>query len=169
MRGIDWAEGYFTAKYWFTGDDSGLELCPLLKVRAGFMNHVDAIQLKPGYNIPVCPMCGEEHRWPLLRLLLQYTSHFDCELPVGLREYILEQYGGYRANQSPPEFPDPSILRQVSIRRPKLPPEPRNMSPLQKQEWDELIAGIKEKFYLALKNCQVEDDLQTIFAKRRRR
>ena len=165
MRAIDWTLGIFTGKYWFTGDDSELDLCPLLKDPDVFLNYLDGIKLKPGINIPVCPMCGDEHRWRLIRSLLEYVQYLEPERHTELLDFIFARYGAPVGKKSTPWFPDKSILTEVIVRKPKLPPEPANMTAEQKQQWDALIATITEKFYRELKVDERHRDLKSMLAR----
>ena len=167
MRGIDWQLAVFTAKYWMTGDDSDLELCLLLQEPDRFLSYLNEINLKPGVNIPLCPQCGDEHRWPLIRDLLKYMRYLDTERHSELLDYIYARYGEYVGTKFPPWFPDKSILTQVVVRKPKLPPEPTNMTPEKQAQWDALMAKITEKFYRDLEGGPGSNDLDSLPAKRK--
>jgi hypothetical protein len=70
MRGIDWKMARDVVAHWNGGEAPGIVLCPLLADLDRLLNYLDEIGLRPGFSIFVCPECGDEHRWALIRSLM---------------------------------------------------------------------------------------------------
>lgn len=71
MRSVDWSMAIALRNHWKNPDATTLKLCPLLADVDRMLAYMDSMGLTPGHVIDPCPECGEEHRWALLRLLLE--------------------------------------------------------------------------------------------------
>jgi hypothetical protein len=68
----DWNLTNRVAAAWRGG--SSADLCPLLADQDKFLRHCADVDLRPGISIWICPECGTEHRWAMLKTLLMDAS-----------------------------------------------------------------------------------------------
>ena len=83
MRAIDWDLAVALKSYW-KGGELPEGVCPLLADLDRLVTYLDEIGLRPGDALTPCPVCGEWHRWTLLRELLfcavELRPENHCEL-----------------------------------------------------------------------------------------
>lgn len=70
MRSEDFYMAIILRGHWQGRETPEVKLCPLLADLDQLLEYLDQIGLKPGHAIGVCPGCGEDHRWTLLRDLM---------------------------------------------------------------------------------------------------
>ena len=71
MRSIDAALAIAVRNHWRGMTTPGAKLCPLLADLDRLLAYVDEIGLRPGFAIDVCPGGGEDHRWALLKRMME--------------------------------------------------------------------------------------------------
>ena len=74
MRGQDWDLAIALRDHWL-GVDTPLDakLCPLLADLDGLLAYLDEQGITPGDALLPCPVCGDHHRWALLRKLMEHA------------------------------------------------------------------------------------------------
>lgn len=80
MRSIDWNLAIAVKKFWMGKEVAGVELCPLLANRENLVKFLDEAGIRPGLAVAKCPACGDEHRWVLIKLLMEQALEMQ---PVG--------------------------------------------------------------------------------------
>lgn len=56
--------------HWYGKGKPGTDLCPLLSDLDRLLAFLEEKGFKPGYAIDVCPGCGQDHRWVLIKELM---------------------------------------------------------------------------------------------------
>jgi len=97
MRGQDFNMAIALKKHWQGEASPGVDLCPSLEDLDGMLKHLDNIGLKPGNSIQKCLGCGEEHRWSLIRTLLQNALDIEPVRHSALLEQVDRSLDSTRA------------------------------------------------------------------------
>jgi hypothetical protein len=101
MRGIDWDTAIAAREHWAGRPKAGFVLCALLADLDALLDHLGALELRPGDAIGCCPACGGEHRWVLIKELTIHAIAMRPDRPTRLMrlvdaslEPVRETYGG---------------------------------------------------------------------------
>lgn len=73
MRAVDWNLAVAVRNHWNGAETPVIEICPLLADLDYLLKYLDEAGIRPGQAIGVCPECGNDHRWALLRELMIYA------------------------------------------------------------------------------------------------
>jgi hypothetical protein len=76
MRASDYQTACAVTDSWKGVETPSVRICPLLADIDGFLRYLEEIGLRPGYAIDHCPVCGEEHRWVLIKAMLAEALYF---------------------------------------------------------------------------------------------
>lgn len=107
MRTIDWNLAIALKKHWQEKEAANAKLCPLLADLDRLLICLDENNFRPGDALSICPECGQEHRWALLKELMHHALEMRpasqsklLEMVEMNLEDVHELYGGkegYRA------------------------------------------------------------------------
>ncbi len=73
MRSEDYQMAQVIKFHWHGIDTRGISLCPLLADLGKLLTYLDTNKIRPGDAIMRCPECGDDHRWVLLRDLMEFA------------------------------------------------------------------------------------------------
>jgi hypothetical protein len=77
MRGSDWSAAIAIRNYWLRKGPPIKDLCPIFSSPEQLVGNLDKLGLRPGHALDPCEVCGGEHRWAFLRMLLEVVlRHF---------------------------------------------------------------------------------------------
>jgi hypothetical protein len=97
MRSQDFYLAILLRNHWKGRKTSKVMLCPLLADLDQLLAYLDEAGLKPGHAIGVCPKCGEEHRWALLKELMIYAKEIRPDSQHRLIEMVDRSLDSERA------------------------------------------------------------------------
>jgi hypothetical protein len=80
MRGSDWSAAIAIRDYWLQKGSPIKGLCPIFSSPEKLVRYLDGIELRPGHALDPCEVCGGEHRWAFLRMLVEAVLRYFPDL-----------------------------------------------------------------------------------------
>lgn len=100
MRSDDVCLAHAVINHWEGHPEPNVTICALLADRAAFLRFLEERRVRPGDALWPCPVCGENHRWTVLKTLIRAALDMQPERSTLMEEVdraqdvLREMYGG---------------------------------------------------------------------------